>query len=523
MSWKVTHACVRGSAHVRSGLPNQDAAQCIMIPGEGSAPAIAVAVVSDGHGGARHFRSQIGSSLAVSTAVDVVQAFLSRHTSDVAESSIQSAEVEELQRALVDSWLAAVSSDLENHPLSDDELKELEEGDGRESRTAVETQPALAYGATLLLAAATDNLILYLQLGDGDILSVAQGGETTRPLPADERLLGNQTTSLCQPEAWREFRSAWSGAPDLPALVLLSTDGYLNSFRSDGDFLKIGADYLEILREQGIETLGEELPAILAEATRQGSGDDITLAILQGEPRKNVAEANGAPVKPKISGESRSALIEQLKARHSSQHRRLDELSSQLEQTRKDNRRLQFMILVLILVVLGAALYFFRGMFHSSLTPNPDLKPQGTTPRGGPSGQPQDAPPAPTAPSRAGISAWRLELAGRAIVTLKQGLEIQTDEIIGGGSEEGFARVAMKKDKMRLINDSQYVWTVVSSTGKKFSIKNGEDFVLGTGRVDITFAKGVAGKVTPIIEKPVAQVPDDRPDASVEQPQQELN
>jgi serine/threonine protein phosphatase PrpC len=314
MSWKVAHACVRGSAHVRSGLPNQDAAQCTVIPGEGSAPAIVVAAISDGHGGARHFRSLIGSSLAVRTAVDGLRRFLSEHSPDGGPHSIEADQVQELQRTLVANWLAAVATDLENHPLTEEELAELESEDGAESRTSVETLPALAYGATLLVAAATDDLILYLQLGDGEILSVGPGGETTRPLPPDVRLLGNQTTSLCQPEAWREFRAAWFAAPDMPALVLLATDGYPNSFCSDEDFLKIGEDYLEIVREQGISTLAEELPLILKEASQQGSGDDITLAILQSELGRNAAESNGAPVKPKISSEAPSALIDQLKA-----------------------------------------------------------------------------------------------------------------------------------------------------------------------------------------------------------------
>ena len=94
-----------------------------------------------------------------------------------------------------------------------------------------------------------------------------------------------ETTSLCQPEAWKDFRSSWVTKPALPSLVLLSTDGYANSFRSDEDFLKIGQDYLEIIRQQGIASLAEELPTILTEATQQGSGDDITLAILQDDPQ----------------------------------------------------------------------------------------------------------------------------------------------------------------------------------------------------------------------------------------------
>ena len=93
--------------------------------------------------------------------------------------------------------------------------------------------------------------------------------------------MGNQTTSLCQPEAWREFRTTETAASaGLPALVLLSTDGYVNSFRSQEDFLQIGQDYLQILREQGSEVLADELPKILTEATQQGSGDDITLGML---------------------------------------------------------------------------------------------------------------------------------------------------------------------------------------------------------------------------------------------------
>ena len=76
MSWKVAHACVRGSSHQRSGLPNQDAVQCTVTPA--AQGTVAVAVVSDGHGSPRHFRSQIGSSLAVSTVAATLPGISSR-------------------------------------------------------------------------------------------------------------------------------------------------------------------------------------------------------------------------------------------------------------------------------------------------------------------------------------------------------------------------------------------------------------------------------------------------------------
>jgi serine/threonine protein phosphatase PrpC len=269
-----------------------------MIPSEGSSSAIAVAAVSDGHGGARHFRSQIGSSLAVNIAVDVLQGFVSSRTPRadaprIDARQIQAPRIEAVERMIVQNWLAAVSSDLENHPLTEEELSQLEREEGVGSRRTVETFPALAYGATLLAAAATENLVVYLQLGDGEILIVSSRGETTRPLPADTRLVANQTTSLCQPDAWREFRAAWFSDQGMPALVLLSTDGYSNSFRSDKEFLQTGSDYLAMIREQGIDALAEELPEILTEATEQGSGDDITVAILVRELSRGAGEATG--------------------------------------------------------------------------------------------------------------------------------------------------------------------------------------------------------------------------------------
>ena len=65
------------------------------------------------------------------------------------------------------------------NPFTEAELATLEKLDGMEGRAAVESSPELAYGATLLAAAATDKVLLYLQLGDGEILSVSAPG----PLP----------------------------------------------------------------------------------------------------------------------------------------------------------------------------------------------------------------------------------------------------------------------------------------------------------------------------------------------------
>ena len=507
MSWKVAHACVRGSSHLRSGLPNQDAAQCTVTPGPHGS--VAVAVVSDGHGSARHFRSQIGSSLAVSTAAGTLQTFLRESTAGNGHASFVPEQVHELERKIVSDWLAAIYSDLGENPFSEQELANLEKQDGPESRAEVEQSPELAYGATLLAAGATDQLLLFLQLGDGEILSVSATGATTRPLPPDDRLIANQTTSLCQPEAWKDFRSAWVTAPALPSLILLSTDGYANSFASDEDFLKIGQDYLEIIRQQGISSLADELPSILTEATQQGSGDDITLAILQDDQTQ---AAVGKTPRPLMTAASKSALIEQLKARHSSQQQKLQELSLRVEQTRIDNRRLR----QALLWVLAAVIAIPVAIFHNRIFPHPPA-PSPTAPTLGknddkktapihPNDGPGNAPPSKTAQALPTVE-WTLTVNGKQI-SLKKASSIPTRFIHPAAKADkppdAYAKVAskVKGGPLFLFNDSKDVWTL--SNGTRTGL--GGEVPLGEEPITIAFAKGISGTLAPVAVAPPSTI-----------------
>jgi hypothetical protein len=502
MSWKVAHACVRGSSHQRSGLPNQDAAQCTVTPG--AQGTVAVAVVSDGHGSPRHFRSQIGSSLAVSTVAGTLQGFLRESVASNGHVPFVPEQVHELERKIVSGWLAAVQSDLEHNPFTEAELAAVEKEDGMEGRTAVESSPELAYGATLLAAGATDKVLLYLQLGDGEILSVSATGATTRPLPPDDRLIANQTTSLCQPEAWKDFRSSWVTNGALPSLVLLSTDGYANSFRSDEDFLKIGQDYLEIIRQQGIASLAEELPAILTEATQQGSGDDITLAIMQDD-LGSAAGATKVP-RPLMTPASKSALIEQLKARHSSQQQKLQELALRVEQTRKDNRRLRNTILLLVTAAIAVAVAIFHNrLFSPTPAATPAAPTMGTAPPDKTHGHTPTRGSTPPGSTQGSLGPqWTLQLAGGKPISLYKGASITPRFIHAKVDPDDYpngdyARVASKEKDgpLFLFNDSKSdTWVV--NTGQK--IGYGHDWKLGTEPVNITFAPKITGTLAPVAE-----------------------
>ena len=258
--WQVAGQTVRGAAHERNGLPNQDAIHWLPVEGHGSSIVLAVA---DGHGSARYSRSHIGARLAVESSVQLVREFLDSQTGDGNLSLIKDATEEWLPRALVRKWVELVGEHLNSDPLGEPEPS------------------VIAYGATLLVAAVTEQFALYLQLGDGEILTVSESGEVTRPLMKDERLFGNETTSLCAPDAWRDFRVSFQPFNQSPpALILLSTDGYPNSFRHESGFFKVGSDILNMIRENGLSFIKENLGGWLSDSTHAGSGDDVTLGIL---------------------------------------------------------------------------------------------------------------------------------------------------------------------------------------------------------------------------------------------------
>jgi len=273
-SWQVTGCSVQGKKHQRRQISNQDAHAWCTIDSAGTA-AVAVLAVADGHGSDENFRSADGARLAAEIAVLAM--------ADLVESVDLRNEVVLCHRAqnvlpgeLVDRWRQAVLCHAKENPLP------LQFGDhSKLPRKIGPTDMFLAYGTTLLLVATTPMVVLLLQIGDGDILTVTDKGQVQRPLPCDARLIVNETTSLCSPHALRDFRfAALPLAEDVPALILASTDGYANSFQNDKGFRQVGSDLLTLIRTEGFEAVEGSLEDWLTEASEQGSGDDVTLGLL---------------------------------------------------------------------------------------------------------------------------------------------------------------------------------------------------------------------------------------------------
>lgn len=273
-------------------MPNQDA--FVITPASGEAEEALVAL-ADGHGSAKSFRSEVGSRLAVEAAHTVLGPLLEPRCDRPDPSALRDMAEERFPREIVREWRRLVDEDLAARPFDEGEWERLSGREGASARQAVEQNPYHAYGATLLAALLLRELHLYLQIGDGDIVAVGADGAAWRPVPGDARLLANATTSLARNDAWRDFRRAHALPPSLPDLLLLATDGYANSFAEDAGFLQVASDIHGMASGGEWDEVAAGLGGWLTDASSQGSGDDVTAAVVTRPVERRLRRSRRAP------------------------------------------------------------------------------------------------------------------------------------------------------------------------------------------------------------------------------------
>jgi len=292
MTWSLIGRSVQGYSHLRSGKKNQDSFK-IFPNDEITTPPIIFAL-SDGHGGEKYYLSDVGSNFAVESAIEV----LSEFTKSTLIDEINAENIEEMNKKIKDtvcqdivkSWRKKIFSQ-ENRDDSRVRIDDIQREKNRPSIIDKQLEP---YGSTLLIGVIGKNCGIFIQLGDGDILLLYDETQIIRPIPKDENLIANETYSLCLPGAEHYFKvncilfshenKKWPSGD--PSLIMISTDGYSNSFSSDKNFEQVLIDLSKLIFENhdgyhtGIMNIKDNLESWLEETSKLGSGDDITVGLI---------------------------------------------------------------------------------------------------------------------------------------------------------------------------------------------------------------------------------------------------
>jgi serine/threonine protein phosphatase PrpC len=263
--------CVKGAAHRRNSLPLQDSKRI-----EEISEHITIISVADGHGSDKCPRSDRGSLIAVNVFCDVMKKYLLNYgqTEEGMTGLVTFLNREgdmRFAQDICEEWQARVRKSFNKNKIE----SLLDEQGNTDWKKAY-----ALYGTTLLGLLITDTFIFSFQIGDGDINIVT--ADEVSPLVEPEKFLGTETHSLSKPDAWRNAVASLrrkEADGDLPYLYMLSTDGFVNSYASEGEFKKTCREYYEMIGEHGFDAVKDNLAKWLKETSELGCGDDITLVL----------------------------------------------------------------------------------------------------------------------------------------------------------------------------------------------------------------------------------------------------
>lgn len=276
MAYELFCKSVIGSSHIRRGIPCEDSGI------KTDCGRYRIFAAADGHGDPNCLRSHIGSEVICRIASEKLEVFARTIEEQGWEETLfdeQAAKqrMEGLVRSIVGGWGEAVSQELEQNPLSEEELQRAP-AYAEEYKAGIRTERM--YGTTLIAGLQTESYLLLLQQGDGRCVVFDCNGEVSQPIPWDDRCIGTATTSLCDSDAVQSFRYHVISLKENPVIACIAgTDGVEDSFPASME--KTHAYYRELLRyacDNGVQALEEHLDDALSNLSADGSADDITVS-----------------------------------------------------------------------------------------------------------------------------------------------------------------------------------------------------------------------------------------------------
>lgn len=263
----------RGLSHFASGKPLQDASKAVK--GED----YCIAVVCDGHGGEKHFRSEIGSNYAADVAIEKFEEFVKAYPTYESVSGTEETErIRRLKISILSEWQRLLDDYTKDHPFTEGEEKNF----SNTFRGRKDYDVRIAYGTTLLAALVAKDYYLLMVIGDGAIIKIKRdfSAEVMTFEGKYEYTEGphSATDSLCQPECFSKIFTRLEKTDDPMLAFGLCSDGLTESYETDEALCKKMVNYLNFLAEEGMKATEEAVGEQLDQISKLASKDDMSVA-----------------------------------------------------------------------------------------------------------------------------------------------------------------------------------------------------------------------------------------------------
>ena len=188
---------VQGADHIKYNKICQDAA------GELVKEHYAAAAVSDGHGGSKYIRSEIGSRFAVQAALDTISAFMEDYEGFTAAIRKNPDYIlNRMECYFIAKWNEKIEIHHDDHELTPEEKKIIEKENEKSGR---EVDWHSYYGCTVLIAVMAEGYSYGMLVGDGTFAVVYDDGTVSVPIE-DPYSVANMTSSVCDKQSKDRFQ-----------------------------------------------------------------------------------------------------------------------------------------------------------------------------------------------------------------------------------------------------------------------------------------------------------------------------
>lgn len=295
MNMKTFDISVLGASHIKKGTVCQDYSI------SNSEKEWSYAIVCDGHGGADYVRSNKGSEFGCKSAEFMINSMMGKISSEKFFSENESL-LYTLEQRIIKKWRETVEAHYKNNPFTDSELSSVSDKAYEKYKSG---NIYSAYGTTLVAVVMTRDYWFGIQLGDGKLITVDRNGEFCQPVPENPKCFANATTSMCDKDAFENFRGCFSCdnpesynakfkdvadienrnhfvayGRELPAAVIVSSDGIDNCFKEDEQMYNLYKTVLYSFSTSDFAKAKDDLKNYLPKLSQQGSGDDISVAAI---------------------------------------------------------------------------------------------------------------------------------------------------------------------------------------------------------------------------------------------------
>lgn len=256
-----------------------------------------VAIVCDGHGGERYFRSDVGAKMACEVTANCVRQFVNDYAPSLllgqpfTQKSAQTTEAANIQSltkttaidrafrqlfsAIIFHWRSRILTHAHEHALSDFERTHVPQKHLDAFLSGKEIEKT--YGCTLMCFVHTSSLWFAFHIGDGKCIAFDANGKWLEPIPWDEQCFLNKTTSLCDSDALNEFRYAYAADGSCPIAWCLGSDGVDDSFGTDENLVNFYIQLLKQIVQQPKDQVQSQIESTLPQLSKIGSQDDMSL------------------------------------------------------------------------------------------------------------------------------------------------------------------------------------------------------------------------------------------------------